>query len=259
MTDLGRTSRQKNRRLLTDVVRDEIRGDLLSGAYSPGDKLPPEPELARAYGVSRITLREAVRGLVEEGYLSRRHGLGTYVTRKPKLRNNMDVNFGVTDLIKSMGLTPGNADVRVREEAATEPVARAMSLETGEPVAHLERIRTADGEPIVFSVEFVPAALLERGADDLRDLSGSLYEFLASIGSPVNHGVATIVPEVADREMARRLGVRPGAPLLHVTQVDYGPGDRPVLYSLEWYRAEELEVTVYRKGPTLRENGISRP
>jgi DNA-binding GntR family transcriptional regulator len=258
MTDLGRTSRQKNRRLLTDVVRDEIRGDLLSGAYSPGDKLPSEPELARAYNVSRITLREAVRGLVEEGYLSRRHGAGTYVTRKPKLRNNMDVNFGVTDLIKSMGFAPGNADVRVREEGATDSVARALALETGELVARLQRIRTADGDPIVFSVEFVPAVLLESGAEDLRDLPGSLYEFLAGIGHPVDHGVATIKPEVADRKMARKLGVQPGAPLLHVAQVDYGPGDRPVLYSLEWYRAEDLEVTVYRKGPTLQENSTPR-
>ena len=257
MTEPDRPPRQRNRRLLTDVVRDQIRADLLNGTYAPGDKLPPEPELTRAYDVSRITLREAVRGLVEEGYLSRRHGLGTYVTRKPRLRNNMDVNFGVTDLIRAMGLTPGNADVEAKEERATEPTAQALSLAAGEPVIRLERVRTADGEPIVFSVEFVPASLLEGGAARMRDLPGSLYKLLSDVGFPVNHGVATIKPEVADGEMARKLGVRPGAPLLHVAQVDYGPEDRPVLFSLEWYRAEDLEVTVYRKGPTLTDSGSS--
>jgi GntR family transcriptional regulator len=259
MTDVDRTTRPQGRRLLTDVVRDELRRDLLSGAYAPGDKLPPEPELAGAYNVSRITLREAVRGLVEEGYLSRRHGVGTYVTRKPRLRNNLDVNFGVTDLIRSMGYTPGNKEVRVAEEAATEPVARALALEVGEPVLCLERVRTADGEPVVFSVEFVPAALLERGAEDLRSLAGSLYRLLTDAGHPVNHGVASLKPEVADRKMAQRLGVRPGDPLLHVAQVDYGPGDAPILFSLEWYRSEDLEVTVYRKGPSFLETGVSGP
>lgn len=249
MTDLKRS--RGNRKLLTDVVRDKLRRDLWSGAYSPGDKLPAEPNLAAAYGVSRVTLREAVRGLVEEGYLSRQHGLGTYVTKKPKLRNNLDTNFGVTQLIRSMGFTPGNEDVRVSEETATEAVAQALSLEPGHPVARLERVRTADGDPIVYSVEFMPMELLPGGLKDLRGLSGSLYELLADLGHPVDHGVVSIKPVLADREMARRLKVKPGDPLLRLDQVDYGPDDRPELFSLEWYGGEELEVTVYRKGPSL--------
>jgi GntR family transcriptional regulator len=261
MTDVGRARGTRGRKLLTDVVRDELRRDLLSGVYAPGDKLPAEPDLAAAYDVSRITLREAVRGLVEEGYLSRQHGLGTYATKKPRLRNNLDANFGVTQLIRGMGLRPGNEDVRVSEEEATEPVARALALEPGEPVARLERVRTADGDPIVYSVEFIPMGVLKNGLDDLRGLTGSLYELLAELGHPVNHGVVRIKPLVADREMARRLKVERGAPLLQMAQVDYDAADRPELYSLEWYRGEELEVTVYRKGPSLHdpEPGNGRP
>lgn len=250
-------TRKRNSRklLLTDVVRDRLRRNILSGVYPPGHKLPPENELVDLYGVSRVTLREAVRGLVEEGYLSRRHGLGTYVTEKPKLKNNLDVNFGVTQLIRSMNMTPGNRDVRIAEQGASERVARALSLETGHPVIRLERIRTADGDPIVYSVEFLPKALLDDRNTSIRDLSGSLYEFLSDLGYPVHHGIAAIDSVVADQEMAHRLAVSPGVPLLHLAQVDYSEDGHPYLFSLEWYRSEALHVTVYRRGPMFLTEG----
>lgn len=248
-------NRRNNRRLLTDVVRDRLRQSVLTGVYLPGDKLPPEPELAEAYNVSRVTLREAVRGLVEEGYLSRRHGLGTYVTEKPRLRNNLDVNFGPTQLIQSMGMTPGNKDVDIRQEKSSERVARALSLEKGQPVARIERVRTADGDPIVYSIEFIPMALLGEDLEALKNLSGSLYEFLSDLGYRVHHGVATIEPVVSAEDLSRRLEVELGEPLLHFAQVDYGEGGQPYLFSLEWYRSGSVQVSVYRRGPTFLAEG----
>jgi GntR family transcriptional regulator len=250
-------SRRNNRRLLTDLVRDRLRESILTGTYSPGDKLPPEPELADAYSVSRVTLREAVRGLVEEGYLRRKHGLGTYVTEKPRLRNNLDVNFGPTQLIQSMGMTPGNRDVDIRQEEASERVARALALERGTPVSRIERVRTADGDPIVYSIEFIPMGLLDEGVGALKRLSGSLYEFLSDLGYRVHHAVATIEPVVATEELAGKLEVEPGEPLLHFAQADYGEGGKPYLFSLEWYRSEAVQVTVYRRGPTFFSDGSS--
>ncbi|MEW6635485.1 MAG: GntR family transcriptional regulator [Actinomycetota bacterium] len=247
--------KRNSRRLLTDIVRDELRQSILTEVYSPGDKLPSETELADKYNVSRVTLREAVRGLVEEGYLSRQHGLGTYVTEKPRLRNNLDVNFGVTQLIQSMGMRPGNRDVHILEEEASERVRRALALGAGQAVARIERIRTADDEPIVYSTEFIPISLLDGDIGGLRNLSGSLYRFLGDLGYRVHHGVVTIEPVVATKVMARKLNVEPGKPLLHFAQVDYGEEGRPYLFSLEWYRSELLQVTVYRRGPTFLTEG----
>ena len=237
---------------LADLVRDDLRRNVLSGVYPPGQKLPSEPELAASYNVSRVTLREAVRGLIEEGYLSRQHGVGTYVTKRPKLPNNLDVNFGVTHLIEFLGMQPGNLDVRIEEEKAVPRVAEALALDEGERVARLERTRTADGDPIVFSIEFIPCAILPNGAEDLSGLSGSLYEFLEKLGKPVHHGIVQIKSVPADRAMGRRLMLPLNAPLMYLEQVDFGVDERPVLYALEWYRAEDLEFAVYRKGPYLR-------
>jgi DNA-binding GntR family transcriptional regulator len=205
--------------------------------------------LAEQYQVSRVTVREAVRGLAEEGYLSRQHGLGTYATRRPRLSNNLDVNFGVTHLIQSLGMTPGNKDAQVREEIPSRKVSRALALDPAEPVAVLERLRTADGQPVVWSVEYIPKAALVNGIGDLEQLPGSLYDLLGKLGHPVHHGIGTIKAVLADKKIAEKLLVKPGSPLLYLEQVDYGKDDRPQIFSLEWYSTDNLEFTVYRKGP----------
>jgi DNA-binding GntR family transcriptional regulator len=241
--------RGTGRKLLADVVRDKLHQSLASGVFPPGSKLPSEDVLAEQYQVSRVTLREAVRGLVEEGYLSRQHGLGTYATRRPRLSNNLDVNFGVTHLIQSLGMTPGNKDARVREEMPSRKVSRALALDPAEPVAVLERIRTADGQPVVWSVEYMPKAVLVNGIEDLEQLPGSLYDLLGNLGHPIHHGIATIKAVLADTKSAQSLLIKPGSPLLYLEQIDYGKDDRPKIFSLEWYPTDDLEFTVYRKGP----------
>ncbi|MBI5084829.1 MAG: GntR family transcriptional regulator [Acidobacteria bacterium] len=241
--------RANPRKLLTNIVRDRLRERLMSGTYAPGAKIPPEDELTREFEVSRVTLREAVRGLVEEGYLSRQHGLGTYVTSRPKLRNNLDVNFGVTQLIESLGMKPGNREATILEKLPPRRISDALGIGQDEPVVVFERVRTADDRPVVYSIEYLPPRIISQPTEQLRNLSGSLYQLLAAFGQSVSHGVATIKPAVADTKIAQKLQVELGALLLYLEQVDYSADDRPLLLSREWYRTDELECTVYRKGP----------
>jgi GntR family transcriptional regulator len=233
------------------VVREGLRRSIAEGDYGPGDRLPSESELAETYGVSRLTLREAVRGLVTEGYVTRRQGLGTFVTKRPRLRNNVGENFGVTRFIAELGMKPGNRDVDIVEEAASERVASALDLEAGAPVVRVERVRTADGDPIVYSLEYIPRHCVPNGASDLKGVEASLYDVLTDLGHPISHGVATIKSVLATRPLARKLGLRPGAALLYLEQIDYGRDDLPRLLALEWYDSEDVELTVYRKGPLL--------
>ena len=96
-----------SKRRLSSRVRDELAARLGDGRITPGAKLPPEPELAEELGVSRSTLREALRSLEDDGFVTRTSGAGTYATRRPRARNNLDVNFGVTDAIRAAGMVPG--------------------------------------------------------------------------------------------------------------------------------------------------------
>lgn len=187
----------------------------------------------------------------EDGFVSRRRGAGTYATHRPRLRNNLDVNFGVTAMIRAAGMLPGTTLTRASQEQAGTDEAHALDLQAGDPVSVLERVRTADGRPVVFSRDVVPSVLL--GMKALEGVGeGSVYELLAGGGGAVEHGIVTIEPAAADRSLARTLGVKTGAPLLYLRQVDYDREGVPVLLSHEHHVADAFEFSVVRRGPGQR-------
>jgi DNA-binding GntR family transcriptional regulator len=201
-------------------------------------------------GVSRPTLREALRGLQEDGYIQRLRGSGTFVTHRPRLRNNLEVNFGVTELIRSTGMTPGTQDLRIYPARATPEEATRLSVPPGAAVHVVERVRTADDRPVVFSRDVVPASVVGDKAEQLERMGQeSLYQiYSAEFGVAVTQGVAFIRPVAADRQLAERLGVRQGTPLLYLLQVDFDTSGRPVLLSHEYHQPDAFEFTVHRKG-----------
>jgi GntR family transcriptional regulator len=233
-------------------VRDDLLSRIASGRIPPGSKLPPEPELADELGVSRPTLREALRSLEEDGFVSRTRGAGTYATHRPRLRNNLDVNFGVTEAIRASGMEPGTSRSSVHSDAATDEEASVLDLQPGDPVVRLERLRTADGDPVVLSVDVVSASRIATAELASMPLDGSLYELLERHGTPVEHGVVSLEPARADRSLAKRLGVNSGALLLYLRQVDYGREGEPILLSHEHHLAAAFEFTVVRRGPGRR-------
>lgn len=236
------------RPLLADVVRDGLRRSVITGIYEPGSKLPNEDALADQFAVSRATIREAVRGLVEEGYLSRRQGSGTFVTARPLLRNSLDTNFSYTSYLESTGVRAGRRTLGLATVAASESVAEHLRLEPGRRVVELRRVRTADARPAIYSIDHLPADIVDVERDR-EALGGSLYALLAARGHPVRHGEAIVAPARADGEIADVLGIAEGSLLQHLQQVDVDESGRRVMYSLEWHNPDVIELRVYRRGP----------
>src|SRR5687768_10503254 len=238
-----------------DTLRTSVREDLVrrieAGEWRPSERLPSEPDLAASLGVSRATLRDALRSLAEDGFVTRVQGSGTFVTHRPRLKNNLDVNFGVSDLIRSMGMEPGSQELTVSEQTASPEDLRHLSLDPGDSVVNVERVRTADGRPVVFSLDTLPAALLSGRRGALSELGvGSIYDLLErECGMVVRQGVASLRPANADRRLAARLKVPEGTLLLYILQVDYDGEGRPVLLSHEHHLADAFEITVVRRGP----------
>ena len=246
---------------LSTSVRDLIADRISSGAIRPGSRLPPEPELAEELGVSRATLREALRSLEEDGSLHRLRGRGTFVTHRPRLRNNLDVNFGVTDAIRQAGLTPGTEGLSVHEARASADEARRLAIDPADDLLVIERVRTANDRPIVYSRDILPRSVIgERGALPFDRLSdGSIYDLLdREFGIVVRHGLASFQPLKADRLIAAKLKVIRGALLLYLRQVDYDDAGRPVLYSHEYHLAGAFDFTVVRRGTAPRPDAPTR-
>ena len=124
-------ARARVRPLLADVVRNELRRAILSGEFPFGSKLPNEDMLCDRFGVSRVTIREAVRGLIEDGYVVRRQGSGTFVTRRPNLRNSLDSNFSYTEYLESAGTRAGKQILGARTIVADAETLEALALPAG--------------------------------------------------------------------------------------------------------------------------------
>lgn len=236
------------RPLLTDVVRDGLRRAIFAAEFPPGSQLPNEALLCARFGVSRATIREAVRGLVEDGYLVRRQGSGTFVTERPLLRNSLDRNFSYTAYLDSLGVRAAKQLLEAGIVPAEANVAERLQVEPGTLVARLRRVRTADDRPAIYSVDSLPADLVDVESD--RDaFEGSIYDLLASRGQPVVHGEAVLVPVAAEGVVAEALQVDAGTLLQSIDQVDVSASGRRVLHSLEWHVPAVIELRVYRRGP----------
>jgi DNA-binding GntR family transcriptional regulator len=118
----------------------------------------------------------------------------------------------------------------------------------------VERVRTADGRRVVFSLDVLPAELLDERPDMLPRLGrDSLYDTMErELGIVIHHGVATFAPVKASASIARRLHITGGTPLLSIDQVDYNEEGRPVLSSHEHHLADAFEFIVIRRGPGRR-------
>jgi DNA-binding GntR family transcriptional regulator len=234
------------RRSLRHDLADELRTRILAGEWGPGDRLPSEPELARRSTVSRSSMRGAIAMLEEEGYVSRRHGSGTYVTHRPALANDLGRNFGVSSLINATGLAPGSVDETWGAVPASAAVAEALEVPEGARVSELRRVRTADGRRVVDATDW---CRIDHVAPDELASIGSMYAALAERGLAVDHGVAHLSPWNADGEVARRLDVPRGTLLLTIDQVDKTSDGIPVLVSREHHLADAFTFTVLRRGP----------
>jgi GntR family transcriptional regulator len=241
----------KPRRSLRHSLAQELRARIHAGEWRPGQRIPSEPELARRRTVSRSSMRAAITMLEEEGYVSRRHGSGTYVTHRPALPNDLGRNFGVSSLISSTGLEPGTVEESAGAEPAPPVVAEALGVGEGEPVSVLRRVRTANGRRVVDVTDWCRT---EHIPPDELPAVGSMYAALDARGLTVEHGVAHLSPQNADGDLARRLGVPRGTLLLTIDQVDRTGDGVAVLVSREHHLADAFTFTLLRRGPGEEEH-----
>ena len=185
---LGRVS---GRTLLADRLRDELLEEITSSQLQPGTKLPSEGQLAKRFNVSRATVREAMRGLVESGYVTRRRGSGSYVTERRRMPHGLDSTLSYLAMIETAGARAG---MRILE-AAFEPCCQddaPLQLTSNDTVLAVERVRTADDRPVIYSLDRIPARLL-RADLDLQNLDPSLFALLTSSGHAADHATATLL------------------------------------------------------------------
>ena|SRR5438067_2876895 len=147
----------RKRPSLVEQVRESLLRELATGKLEPGAKLANESELAERFAVGRSTIREAVRALVDAGYLTRRHGSGTYVSSSPRTHHPLETTLSYTGMIRASGHEPGEAVLSQGIRRPTEGERELLGLDNDEAVIEVERVRLADGRPIIYSRDRIPA------------------------------------------------------------------------------------------------------
>lgn len=228
-------------------VRRALLETLRTHGYRPGERLPAEPELASAYGVSRPTMREVLRSLETDGLVRRVHGVGTFVTQaEPVVTSRLDVDLGVTEAVAAANRRLGVQVLRVTHVHAPEAIAQQLEIPLGAELLWVERLIRANDVAAAHAVDTIPVSLT-AGAHDPDYRGGSIYRFLElQCGITLAGGVAHVSAVNADRALAMVLGVSPGAPLLRLDQVERAHDGRPVLYSREHYVSNVFDLSVRR-------------
>lgn len=244
-------SAKAEQKTLTEVTQQELRQAITNGTYRLGSQLPTEAELCEMLGVSRTVVREALRVLEDDGLVVRRHGVGTFVRNRPILKN-LNFNFGITEMIESAGSKAGTSHLAIKKETADQEKAEQLRVPEGTPLITVERVRTADGRPVVYSLDTLTESFIQHtGIDPQALLTESIYNILqASSGNVIEYGVARLLPITAPSYVTEKLQLPPNAITLYILQTDYNSMDEPLVYSCEYHLPDAFDFLVWRRGPT---------
>ncbi|QGM30646.1 UTRA domain-containing protein [Bacillus sp. N3536] len=239
------TIKMDQRHLYLQVI-DRLKQDIEKGIFKEKEKLPSEFELAKLLGVSRATLREALRVLEEENIIVRRHGVGTFVNSKPVFTSGIEQLSSVSKMIRNAGMEPGTIYLSSMESAASEDDSKRFQCVEDATIVTMERVRTADDEPVVYCVDKVPQDYLPT--DFLIRKEGSIFTALEETGDiRISHAVAYIDPVGYHEVATPTLNCEPETSLLVLKQLHYDENDRVVLYSKNYFRADKFSFHVVRK------------
>ncbi|MCM3570782.1 GntR family transcriptional regulator [Neobacillus mesonae] len=233
-----------NRHLYLQVI-DRLKQDIEEGVYKEKEKLPSEFDLAKQLGISRATLREALRILEEENVIIRRHGVGTFVNSKPLFTSGIEQLNSVTDMIRQAGMKPGTIFLRSSKQEAVEEDIRHFSCPQEEEIVVIERVRTANGEPVVYCIDKVPAHILPETFSHEEE---SIFHILnEEAHRKITYAVAEIEPIGYHEKISPILECEPETALLVLKQMHYDELDEPVLFSVNYFKADKFRFHVLRK------------
>ncbi|UII57470.1 GntR family transcriptional regulator [Cytobacillus spongiae] len=233
-----------NRHLYLQVI-DRLKRDIEGGLYKEKEKLPSEFELAKELGVSRATLREALRILEEENVITRRHGVGTFVNAKPLFTSGIEQLYSVTSMIEQAGMKPGTIFLSSATQNAAEEDIRRFACMEEEAIVVIERVRTANGEPVVYCVDKVPEKILPDTFSHGRE---SLFKILEEEANrKITYAVAQIEPVGYHEKISSILDCEPETALLVLKQMHFDEMDEPILFSVNYFRADKFSFHVLRK------------
>lgn len=227
----------------TALALERMLAALPAGAF-----LPSEPALAKKLGVSRATLREAMRPLEARGMIVRRQGVGTYVVDPPQvIETGLEVLTSIQALAAQMGMKANLRDLEVRTRKVREKDESPLQMAQGTRVVEISRVIVAEDRPVAFLVDNVPEDILQAEAVG-NGFAGSVLEILKARGEPeLAESKAVITAVAATSQIAKSLGIQRGDVLLFLEASLYDTSGRVVDHSRSYFLPGTFRFHVVRR------------
>ncbi|MDZ7593587.1 MAG: phosphonate metabolism transcriptional regulator PhnF [Thiobacillus sp.] len=212
------------------------------GHGAPGDRLPPEGEMADRFGVNRHTLRRAVDELITAGLLERQHGVGVFIADR-LLDYQIGTGTRYTQNLADLGIATESSVLRKMVAPASLGVARHLNLPNDAPVLWIETLRRADGVPLCVISHFLPVEPFKTMLDGYVD--GSLHELLAQHCGPLRRTESLVTAVLPQGDDAKLLGIAQTRPVLRVKSLNVLERDgTPVEYAITRFRADRIQLRI---------------
>ncbi len=222
-------------------IKETLRQRILDGTYQPHQKLPSESELTRRFGVSRITIRQALRDLHNEGLIFSSQGKGSFVS-KPKAVQNVRRLEGFGEAMAAQGYEATARVVSIEEMVPPKNVRDALDLggATSSSVVEVKRVRYLNRVPVSLEISYFP---LDVGRPLFnQDLSGDIFPILENLsGIPLGAANISIDAGLANSEVQKELGLSEADPVLQVERLTHDRSGRPIDYEFLFFSGDSFK------------------
>ena len=228
-------------------IKEVLKLRILDGDYAAHEQLPSESELIKIFGVSRITVRQALRDLHGDGLVFSVQGKGTFVSR-PKVVQDVQHLQGFGEAMNSQGHETSTRVLTIKERKPPRAVADVFAVKKNEKVVEVVRIRYLNREPISVDHSFFPLEIGQRFF--ARDLATDIFPMLENeLNLPLDYADLRIEATTADEETGQHLNIKPGAPVLKITRLVFTNNGRPIDFEYLSYRGDayQYHLRVNRK------------
>ena len=222
-------------------LKEQIKQNILSGEYAEGDLIPSEREFSDSYELSSTTIRRALNDLVQENFLERKAGKGTFVRRK-KVKRDLHKVLGFTKNMTEMGLAPSTRVLSKRITTANAFARDRLGLEKGTKVVRLERLRLADDIPMMLETRYIRTDLCPN--IEQEELSASLWRvFEQRFGLKPNRHLQGMTIATVSGHAASLLTLNDNSLVFMIKGVTFVHDREPIECEESLYRSDKYELT----------------
>jgi len=238
-------------------IKQSIKSWILNREFNPGEKIPSENELASKFGVSRLTVRQAISQLVQEGFLNSKRGEGTFVTNNENLINSFGLEFSgyMDDLFYQVSKVKAKS-VEMERIKASRLVREKLELDDEkEEVVQIRRVRLLRDKPFAFTINYLPVEIGMKISEKELYKTPLLKIMEQKLDIHFTEAFQIMEATFANQEVAGHLGISPGSPILYLERIMYTKGKKPVEFVQSSHRGDIYKYVLRLKNAVKRGGG----